>query len=135
MKTLFEGGLWNSCGTLRVWQSYGNWLYQRVGPSWEMRLAGIGSHTGCKFVNSYCYHCWVLGTIKYCVDVCLEKKKGRFWGEAGAGYLPSGSIEVKVWRRWNRFLLVDCSGWVVILGSVCVEISWVALTGKVELTV
>ena len=32
------------------------------------------------------------------VDVCLEKKR-RFWGEAGAGYLPSGSNEGKVWRR------------------------------------
>ena len=31
-----------------------------------------------------------------CDDVCLEKKKGRFWGEAGANYLTSGSNEVKV---------------------------------------
>ena len=47
-----------------------------------------------------------------CVDICLEKKKGRFWGEAVAGYL---------WRQCSG-LLVDCCGWVLILGSVCVEI-------------
>ena len=50
-----------------------------------------------------------------------RKKKGRFWSEAGAGYLPSGSNKVKVWRRWSR-LLVDCCGWELILGSACVEI-------------
>ena len=44
-----------------------------------------------------------------CVDVALEKKKGRFWGEAGAGYLSSGGNKVKVWRWWSR-LLVDCCG-------------------------
>ena len=56
-----------------------------------------------------------------CVDVCLEKKKGRFWDEAGAGYLPSGSSRVKVCRRWSR-LLVDRCSWVLILGSACAEI-------------
>ena len=56
-----------------------------------------------------------------CVDICLEKKKGRFWGEAGAGYLPNGSNKVKVWR-WESGLLVDCCSWVAILGSACVEI-------------
>ena len=30
-----------------------------------------------------------------CDHVCLEKKKGRFWIEAGAGNLPSGSNKVK----------------------------------------
>ena len=43
-------------------------------------------------------------------------------GEAGADYLPSGSNKVKVWRRWSGFLLLDCSGWVLILGSACVKI-------------
>ena len=33
-----------------------------------------------------------------CVDVCLEKKKGKSWGETGAAYLSSGSSKVKVWR-------------------------------------
>ena len=59
-----------------------------------------------------------------CVDVCLEKKKGRFWGEACADYLPTGSNKVKVWRLWRGFLLLDCCGWVVILGRACVEICW-----------
>ena len=65
--------------------------------------------------------------IMDCVDVCLEKKKGRFWGEAGAGYLPSRSNKVKVCRQWSGFLLLDCCGWIVILGSACVEIfcGWV----------
>ena len=57
-----------------------------------------------------------------CVDVSLEKKKGKFWGEAGADYLASGSNEVKVWRRWSGFLFLDCCGWVVILVSAYVEI-------------
>ena len=39
----------------------------------------------------------------------------EFWGEAGA-------VTVKVWRQWNRFLLVDGCDWVVFLGSACVEI-------------
>ena len=56
-----------------------------------------------------------------CDHVCLEKKKGRFWIEAGAGNLPSGSNKVKMQRRWSG-LLVDCCGWVLILGSACVEI-------------
>ena len=59
-----------------------------------------------------------------CVDLCLEKKKGRFWGEASANYLPRESNEVKVWRWWSGFLLLDCCGWVVILGNGCVEICW-----------
>ena len=56
-----------------------------------------------------------------CVDVCLKKKKWRFWGEAGAGYLASGSNKVKLWRQWSR-LLVDCCNWVLILGGACVQI-------------
>ena len=59
-----------------------------------------------------------------CVDVCLEKKKGRFWSEAGADYLSSGSNKMKMWTQWSRFLLLDCCGWGVILGSTCVEICW-----------
>ena len=51
-------------------------------------------------------------------------KTRRFSGEAGADYLPSGSNEVKVWRRWSGFLLLDCCGWVKILGSAWVEIFW-----------
>ena len=39
---MFDGGFWKSCGTLHVWQSYKNCLDQKVGPSWEVRLAGIG---------------------------------------------------------------------------------------------
>ena len=94
---LFEWGLWKSCGTLHVWQSYENCFYQRVGPSWEVRLAGIGLNTGCKGVRDYCYNRWVLrAIITGCADVCLKKKKGRFWCEVGAGYLPKGSNEVKV---------------------------------------
>ena len=31
-----------------------------------------------------------------CADACIEKKKGRFWGEIDGGYLPSGSNKVKV---------------------------------------
>ena len=49
-----------------------------------------------------------------CADVCLEKKKGKFWGEAGTGYLT-------VWRQWSR-LLMNCCCWALILGSACVEI-------------
>ena len=56
-----------------------------------------------------------------CVDVCLEKKKGKSWGETGAAYLSSGSSKVKVWRQWSR-LLVSCCSWVLILGSACVDI-------------
>ena len=59
------------------------------------------------------------------VLICaLKKKKRRFWGEAGADYLLSGSNKVKVWRQWSGFLLLHCCGWVVILGSTCVEICW-----------
>ena len=54
----------------------------------------------------------------------LRKRRGDSGGEAGADYLPSGSNEVKVWRRLSRFLLLDSCGWVVILGSACMEISW-----------
>ena len=32
------------------------------------------------------------------------------WAEAGAGYLPRGSNEVKVWEKWSRFLMADCCG-------------------------
>ena len=61
---------------------------ETVGLSWEVRLAGIGLHTGCKGVSGYCYRCCVLGAIiTGPVDVRLEKKKGRFWDEADAGYL------------------------------------------------
>ena len=108
-----------------MWQSYGNCLYQKVYSSWEVRLAGIGLHTGCRGISGYCYQFWVLGAIiKGCIDECLEKKKGRFWGEAGADHLPSGSNKVKVWRWWSEFLLFGCCGWVVILGSASVEICW-----------
>ena len=54
------------------------------------------------------------------VDVCLQKKKGRFWrGEAGAGYLPScwWTAVVVVWCG-----VVWCSTVVLILGSACEEI-------------
>ena len=54
-------------------------------------------------------------------DACIEKKKGRFWGEINGGYLPSGSNKVKVWRRW-RGLLVDCCSWVLTLVGASVEI-------------
>ena len=65
----------------------------------EMRLAGIRLHTDCKGISGYCYHCWVLGAIFMgFVDVCLEKK-GRFWGDAGAEYLPSWSSRGEVWRQ------------------------------------
>ena len=50
--------------------------------------------------------------------------EGRFWGEAGAAYLSSGSNEVEVWGLWSGFLLVNCCGWVVFLGSACLEICW-----------
>ena len=56
----------------------------------------------------------------YC---CMPREKeGKFWGEAGAAYLSSRSNEVKVWRRCSGFLLVDCCGWLVFLGSACIEI-------------
>ena len=32
---------------------------------------------------------------------------GRFWDEAGAGYL-SGSNKVKAWGKRSWFMLVDC---------------------------
>lgn len=51
-------------------------------------------------------------------------KKKRFWGEAGARYVPTGSNEMKVWGQWNGYLLVDCCLLAVILGSNCVEICW-----------
>ena len=57
------------------------------------------------------------------VNVCLERRGGRFWGEAGAGYLP-GSNKMNVWVEWSWFLLVDCCTWVVIVGSACVEICY-----------
>ena len=57
-----------------------------------------------------------------CIDVCL--KKWREDSGADAVYVSSGCKELKVWRRWNAYLLVGCSGWVVFLGSVCVEICW-----------
>ena len=110
-KTLSEEHLWKSCGNLHVWQSYGNCLYQKVDPSWEVRLPGIGFLTGCKGVSGYCYHCWILGAIFMgCIDICLEKKKGRFWGEADDGYLPSGSNKVKVWRCWSGLLELGSLG-------------------------
>ena len=45
-----------------------------------------------------------------CIDICLEKKKGRFWGEADDGYLPSGSNKVKVWRCWSGLLELGSLG-------------------------
>ena len=75
------------------------------------------------FLSSWSYHnglCWCMP----------RKKKGRFWSEAGADYLPIGSNKVKVGRWWSGFLLLDCCGWVVILGSACVEICWGGFTGK-----
>ena len=52
----------------------------------------------------------------------MPREKGRrLQGDAGAGYLP-GSIKVKAWEEQSWFLLVDCCTWVVIIGSVCVEI-------------
>ena len=39
---LIEGGLWKYSGSLHVWRYCGNCLYQTLGPSWEVRLAGIG---------------------------------------------------------------------------------------------
>ena len=48
-----------------------------------MILGGIGFHPGCKSVSGYCYHCCVLGAIiTGCVDVCLEKKKGKILGSS-----------------------------------------------------
>ena len=72
---LFEWGLWKSCGTLHVLPSYRNGLYQNVGPFWEVRLAGIGLHTGCKVASvaiatiagswSHCYGLyWSMPRIK-----------------------------------------------------------------------
>ena len=90
-------------------------------------MTGIGLHIGSKDV---------LGAIVTgCIDGCQEKMEGRFWDEAGAGYPPSGSKEVKVWRRWSRFLLVDCCSWVLFLGSASVELCWGGLTGKAKLGV
>ena len=41
---------------------------------------------------SPCVTCRVLGAIFIgCIDVSQEKREGRFWDEAGAVYLPSGS--------------------------------------------
>ena len=63
------------------------------------------------------------------VDVCLEKKKGRFWrGEAGAGYLPS------CW--WTAVVVVLC-GVVLYCGSNSLVVPvrksiGVGLTGKAE---
>ena len=72
-------------------------------------MAGIGLHTGCKGVSGYYYHFSVFGaTITGCIDVCLEKKKGRFWGEAGADYLLSGSNEVNE--------NVETVEWVLVVG-------------------
>ena len=73
---LFEGSLWKSCGSLHMWRSYEHCLYQKVSSSWEVKLARIGLHTGCKGVSGYCYHCWILGaTITGCVDLCLKKRR------------------------------------------------------------
>ena len=64
-----------------------------------MRLAGIGLHTGCKGVRGCFYHCFI-----GCIDLCVEKREVRFWGEAGTGYLSSGSSEVKVWGMVEQVL-------------------------------
>ena len=99
---LFGEGLWKSCGTLHVWRSYENCFYQKLGPSWYVRLVGwlrvayvmlcilylksmhklvynkklINMHTGCKLVSGYSYHCWVLWVIiTGYIGVCLEEKK------------------------------------------------------------
>ena len=45
------------------------------------------------------------------IDACLDNKKGRFWGEAGAAYLPSGSNKMKAWRQWSGSYL-----WTVVVG-------------------
>ena len=50
-----------------------------------------------------------------------REKEERFWGEAGAVYLSSGSNEVKVCGQWNGLLLVDWWDWAVFLGSACVQ--------------
>ena len=33
------------------------------------------------------------------VDICLEKKKRRFWDEAGADYLPTSRYLLKAARK------------------------------------
>ena len=82
------------------------------------------------FLNKGCeYGCLSRATIPEflklflrVVFICAGKKEGRFWGEAVTGYLTRGSNKVKLWQQWTGFLLVDCCGWVVILGKACVEI-------------
>ena len=53
------------------------------------------------------------------VDVCLEKK-GEFWGEPGAWYLPSGSNKVKVWKQWRvvgGLLKLGVNSWWCLCGN------------------
>ena len=51
------------------------------------------------------YGCLSHATIAEFLELSLwevlmpGKNEGRIWGEAGAGYLPSGSGEVKVWGQ------------------------------------
>ena len=65
------------------------------------RLAGIGLHTGCKGIIGYSYYFDILEPSLQVVLVysMLEKKNCRFWSEADAGYLLSGSNKVKLWRQ------------------------------------
>ena len=60
---------------------------------------------------------------------CMSRqKKGRFWGEADAAYLSSGSNQVHV-----RGLLVDCRYWLVFPVKACVEVYWRCADWEVEL--
>ena len=119
-KALFERGFWKSCGTLHVWRSYRN--YGFPGRDW---LTGIELYTGRKSVSDYYWKCRVIGTFfAGCIDVYLEKRRGdsEVKQELGTCLAEAVSWKYEGWR--SRFLLVECCGWVVIIGSVCEEICW-----------
>ena len=86
-----------------------------------MKLAGISSILTTKMSVAIAT---IAEFLKPFLGVVLmyANKKWKFWGEARAGCQLTRSNKVKVWRRCSGFLLAECCGWLVIVGSACVEI-------------
>ena len=100
---MFSGALWKSCRTLHVWRSYKNCLDKKLGPSWEVRFAGIALQLATNVsVAIATITDFLEPIIMGCVGVCLENQKGRFWSEAGVAYLLSGrASNEKSFLSWS----------------------------------
>ena len=70
-------GLWKCCGTFHVWRSYGNCLYQKTGPFWDLRLVVYWSQK-CQWLLLPLLGCWShFKKLYWCM---LREKKGEVLG-------------------------------------------------------